>query len=106
MTPRPDLKSMGVAGARTPGALSRDRRVLGRNRARFLGVAVCLSLVAVISLPAAAWCWGSAVHRLINRNAVANLPEGFKGFSQWADELATLATAADERKGSVPGESM
>jgi hypothetical protein len=53
-----------------------------------------------------AYGWGSSVHRLINRAATTELPSSFSGFAQWADDLETLSTAADERKSSTPGESI
>lgn len=71
---------------------------------RLFCIAICLGWA--MAVPAAAWCWGSAVHRLINRNAVSNLPADFRGFAQWADDLATMATAADERKCCVDGENI
>ncbi|HEX7880983.1 MAG TPA: hypothetical protein VF720_16350 [Candidatus Eisenbacteria bacterium] len=60
----------------------------------------------LVTIPGTAGAWGYAVHRLINRNAVANLPSDFSGFAQYAAQLEALATAADERKSSTPGENI
>lgn len=65
-----------------------------------------LALFAFAAFPSPAWCWGYAVHRLINRNAVSNLPPEFTPFGQWANDLESLATEADERKCCVPGENI
>lgn len=56
--------------------------------------------------PAPAWPWGGAVHRVINRNAMSNLPPDFQAFAQWTDQIEVLATAADDRKDSTPGEDI
>lgn len=56
--------------------------------------------------PAPAWPWGGAIHRVINRNAMSNLPPDFQGFAQWSDQIEVLATAADDRKDSTPGEDI
>jgi hypothetical protein len=69
-----------------------------------LCIAFCIT--GLLVQPTAGWSWGYAVHRLINRNAVANLPPDFQGFAQWSDDLEALATAADERKCCVPGEDI
>ena len=65
-----------------------------------------LALIGLLVLPAEGWAWGYAVHRLINRNAISNLPADFQLFSQWAGDLEALATAADERKCCVAGENI
>lgn len=78
----------------------------GRSFNRTVRLAVVALALSLAIRPAPAHAWGSAVHRLINRNAVSNLPPAFAGFAQWADQLETLATAADERKPDTPGEAM
>lgn len=75
---------------------------MGR-RARF---ALPFLLGALFAAPPAAHAWGFNVHRLINRNAVANLPGEFAGFGQWSADLERLSVAADERKCCVPGENI
>jgi hypothetical protein len=65
-----------------------------------------LALAALVVAPQRALGWGWNVHRLINRAATQDLPPAFHGFAQWADSLALLATAADERKSTTPGESI
>lgn len=67
---------------------------------------LALAFLCVLLQPAAARSWGFAIHRIINRNAVANLPTEFRDFAQWAAELETLATAADERKCCVADEDI
>jgi len=63
-------------------------------------------MIVLLALPAEGWAWGYSVHRLINRNAIANLPADFQLFGQWATDLEALATAADERKCCVAGENI
>lgn len=65
-----------------------------------------LAFIGLLVLPAQGWAWGYAVHRLINRNAVTNLPADFQGFAQWAAELEAMAVAADERKCCVANENI
>jgi FlgD Ig-like domain len=67
---------------------------------------VVLTCAITLMLPNPARAYGFSVHRLVNRSATTHLPAGFQGFAQWATELEDLATAADERKSSVPGESI
>ncbi len=64
------------------------------------------ALLLAFMLPGPALGWGGAVHKLINRAATGDLPPAFNAFAQWADSLETLATAADDRKSSVPGEAI
>lgn len=78
----------------------------GWRRALALRLAAAALALGLAAPPAPAHAWGSAVHRLINRHAVDNLPPAFQGFAQWADDLERLATAADERKDSTPGEGI
>jgi hypothetical protein len=73
---------------------------------RHVGLCAGLCFSAFLLLPADGWSWGGAVHKLINRNAISNLPSDFHGFAQWADQLEQLATAADDRKCCVGGESI
>ena len=63
-------------------------------------------LIGLLALPATGWAWGFSVHRLINRNAITNLPADFQGFAQWAGDLEALSTAADERKCCVDNENI
>jgi hypothetical protein len=65
-----------------------------------------LLLVLTVAFPGTAGAWGYAVHRLINRNAISNLPPEFAGFAQYAASLEALAVAADERKCCVSGENI
>lgn len=68
---------------------------------------VSILLCALLVLcPSLAQGYGYAVHRIVNRAATTHLPAAFQGFARWADELEDLSTAADERKGSTPGESI
>ena len=68
----------------------------------------CLVLVVCLCslLPSAVLGYGFSVHRLINRAATTHLPSSFAGFAQWVVDLENLATAADERKCCVSGESI
>ncbi len=59
-----------------------------------------------LCIPATVQAYGFAVHRMVNRAATGHLPPSFQGFAQWVDDLESLATAADERKCCVPGESI
>ena len=63
-----------------------------------------LGLLCLAFLPSDAPRWGGEAHRLINRAATTHLPPDFQRFAQWADDLARLSTAADERKSSDSGE--
>jgi FlgD Ig-like domain len=67
---------------------------------------VVFTLTITLMLPNLAQAYGFSVHRMVNRSATTHLPSGFQGFAQWATELEELSTAADERKSSVPGESI
>jgi hypothetical protein len=77
-----------------------------RGRVGSLLLGAIGTVAAVMTLPAPVHAWGFTVHRLINRNAVANLPAEFAGFGQWMTDLERLAVAADERKCCVPGEDI
>jgi hypothetical protein len=65
-----------------------------------------LCLFCFAFLPPDTARWGFDAHRLINRSATIHLPAEFQAFAQWADDLETLSTAADQRKGSDAGESI
>ena len=71
-----------------------------------LGRPVLITAFLAGLLPQTALGWGWGVHRLVNRAATTHLPPDFAGFARWADSLTVLATAADERKCCVPGESI
>jgi hypothetical protein len=75
-----------------------------RHASFWLCLAVATAQAAL--LPQRVLGWGGNVHKLINRAATTDLPPAFRGFAQWADSLALLATAADERKSTTPGESI
>lgn len=93
--------------AAPPAPIDPPRRVTVRRACgRPAGLLIAWCLVGLVALPATGWSWGSSVHRLINRNAVANLPPDFQAFAQWAGDLEALAPAADERKCCVAGESI
>jgi hypothetical protein len=77
-----------------------------RRASRRPAALAALGLAVTALLPGTAGAWGYAVHRLINRNAVSNLPPAFAGFAQYGASLEALATAADERKDSTPGEGI
>lgn len=68
--------------------------------------AIVLVLATLLAAPGRAHGWGFAVHRVINRNAVANIPSDFQEFARWATELEAMSTAADERKCCVNGEDI
>ena len=68
-----------------------------------LFVLIC---AAALLLPTLAHAYSYSVHRIVNRAATTHLPAPFQGFGQWADDLAALSTAPDERKCCVPGESI
>lgn len=63
-------------------------------------------LCGLLAWPPAAQPWGFTMHRVINRNAIANLPADFQDFGQWSAELEALSTAADERKCCEAGENI
>jgi hypothetical protein len=87
----------------SPPRPARVRRPPLRGRA---ALTLVFGLSTLATLPSPAWSWGYSVHRLINRNAVTNLPPEFSAFGQWTADLEALATEADERKCCVPGENI
>ena len=64
--------------------------------------------LALLGGPAlSAWPWGPRAHPLLNRYAIANLPDPLRtAMARHADQLATLAVAADERKSTDADEAV
>lgn len=77
---------------------------MGKDSSRLICTA--FAGIAVLAWSQTALGWGFDVHRLINRSATTHLPPSFQAFAQWVDDLEQLATAADERKCCVAGESI
>ena len=69
-----------------------------QSRKRFYAVPLIILLLILGG-------WGQVGHRIINENAVLSFPFQMKAFLNWADQLASHASDADNRKNSDPSEA-